>query len=198
MRFPAFHRRPVPSMRFRRVVARSRRALAGAAASCASLLVVPALGAALAQAADPAYKKTALVRFDSTLELAKPAADVWQKLCSAEGFCALGGFKTKAKAKRLEHVGDTVAASVWQDNGVLVCTMAVPGKELRVSWEPENGSYLCHKQVKLEATASGSTRLTFVDRYSDDKLDTVDATAKLVAAETTKALAAFKMLVEGK
>jgi hypothetical protein len=143
-------------------------------------------------------KKTALVLIPSRMELKAPAAKVWSTVCSLKGFSALTGFQPDpaAAARAFARMGDHFPASIWSDRGHLVVTAIIPGKELRVAWEPENAGYLCSKRILVTKTASGTT-LEMWDRYTDDQPN-VDETAKKVAAETAKAELAFRALLEAR
>lgn len=151
------------------------------------------LGAAVAQGA-LSVKKTSLITIPATFEVKASAEKVWTAVTSWEGFGALTGFKPTGPEKSFSKVGDSVAAQVWEDKGRLVVTELVPGKELRVAWEPANASYLCAKRVVLSPAGSG-TKVEYWDRYTDDQLN-ADETAKQVAADTEKAIAAFQRMAE--
>jgi hypothetical protein len=151
--------------------------------------------AAASQADSPTYKKSALIRVDAHVELKAPIAQAWAALVSPRGLAALTGNKADGM-KGLAKLGDSTAGMCATDKGDFVCTHAVEGKELRISFEPENASYLCENRITLESISSGSTRLVITDRYSDDQADTVDKTAKEVVAEMTRHLAAFQAIAE--
>jgi uncharacterized protein YndB with AHSA1/START domain len=140
------------------------------------------------------FKKTSLITIPQTIELKASPAAVWTALTTWEGFCTLTGFKPTGPQKNISKVGDSTAAQVWDDKGALVVTGLVPGKELRVSWEPENASYLCAKRVVLKPSAAGTT-VEYWDRYTDDQAD-ADATARKVVADTAQHVAAFRKMVE--
>jgi uncharacterized protein YndB with AHSA1/START domain len=159
------------------------------------LLLAAAVPAVRAQVETPTYKKSALVRVDARVELKAPIAQVWAALVSPQGLAALTGNKPDG-IKGLAKLGDATAAMCATDKGNFVCTHAVEGKELRITFEPENASYLCENRITLESISSGSTRLVITDRYSDDQADTVDKTAKEVVAEMTRHLAAFQAIAE--
>lgn len=153
-----------------------------------------AAAAAAASAAPIAVKKTALITIPAAIIVNAPAAKVWAAVTSLDGFGALTGFQATGGPKSFSKIGDTVPAKVWTDSGRLVVTEFVPEKELRVAWEPGNGSYLCSKRVVL-TPFSGGTRVEYSDRYTDDQPN-ADETATQVALETEKHLAAFKALAE--
>lgn len=92
------------------------------------------------------------------------------------------------------QLGQTVEAQVWEDKGLLVVTGFDPGKELRVTWEPKNASYLCAKRIVISPSGSG-TLVEYWDRYTDDQPN-VDETAKQVRDETVKAVSVFESLAK--
>lgn len=154
-----------------------------------------AFAAATALSAPPlAPKKTALITIPATVSVNAPPAKVWAAVTSLDGFGALTGFAATGGPKSFAKIGDAVPAKVWTDTGRLVVTELMPEKELRVSWEPANGSYICSKRVVLSPSAGGTT-LAYWDRYTDDQPN-ADETARQVAAETEKHIAAFKALAE--
>ena len=148
--------------------------------------------AAFVCAAD--FKKTSLITIPETIEVKAPPASVWTVLTSWEGFGALTGFQPTGSEKKFSKVGDSVAARVWDDRGTLVVTGLVPQKEIRVTWEPENASYLCAKRIVVKPSAGGTT-LEYWDRYTDDQPN-ADETARKVASATAQHVAAFRKLVE--
>jgi hypothetical protein len=151
--------------------------------------------AAASQAEAPTVKRSALVRVDSHIDLKAPVDRVWSALVSPQGLAALTGNKLDG-IKGLAKLGDATAAMCATDKGDFVCTHAVEGKELRLSFEPENASYLCENRITLESLPGGKTRLAITDRYSDDQADSVDKTAKEVSAEMTRHLVAFQAIAE--
>jgi uncharacterized protein YndB with AHSA1/START domain len=161
-----------------------------------ALTALPLLGfaAAAAFATPIAAKKTALITIPGSIVVNAPPAKVWAAVTSLDGFGALTGFQATGGAKSFATIGDAVPAKVWTDAGRLVVTELVPEKELRVAWEPGNASYLCSKRVVL-SPFPGGTRVEYTDRYTDDQPN-ADETARQVAQETEKHLAAFKALAE--
>jgi uncharacterized protein YndB with AHSA1/START domain len=158
------------------------------------LALVIAIGALAADAAHGGLsaKKTALITIPATLELKAPPAKVWSVVTSVDGFTALTGFK--ASGGRFSKIGDSVPGQAWEDKGRLVVTEFVPEKELRVTWEPAQGHYLCQKRIVLTPT-SGGTRLEYWDRYTDDQPN-ADQTAQQVVAESERLIEGFRKMVE--
>jgi len=140
------------------------------------------------------FKKGALITIPANFQLKAPPSAVWTALTSWEGFGALTGFQPAGPEKSFTKVGDSVSAKVWDDRGTLVVTGFSPQKEVRVTWEPGNASYLCAKRVVLTPSAGG-TKLEYWDRYTDDQPN-ADETARKVAADTQQHIAAFRKMVE--
>lgn len=158
-----------------------------------SFSAAASLGAVLLAAPLP-VRKTALVTIPATITVNAAPSKVWGVLTSLDGFGTLTGFHATGGAKSFTKIGDAVPARVWSDSGRLVVTELVPEKELRVAWEPAKGHYICSKRIVLSPSGAG-TSLEYWDRYTDDQPN-ADETAKQVAAETEKQIAAFRALVE--
>ena len=139
-------------------------------------------------------KKTALVTIPATFTVDAPPQKVWDALVSADGFGTLTGFHATGGAKSFTKIGDAVPAQVWSDSGRLVVTELVSGKELRVTWEPAKGHYLCSKRIVLSPAGAG-TSLEYWDRYTDDQPN-ADETARKVVADTAQHVATFRKMVE--
>ncbi len=152
-----------------------------------------ALGAGVAYGA-LTVKKGTLVTIPATFEVKAAPAKVWTAVTSWEEFSALTGFKPTGPEKSFSKVSDSVAAQVWEDKGRLVVTGLAPEKELRVTWEPANASYLCAKRIVLTSSDAGA-KVEYWDRYTDDQPN-AEETAKQVAADTEKAIEAFKKMAE--
>jgi hypothetical protein len=160
------------------------------------LLLAAGIPALASQVEMPTSKRSALVRIEGHVDLQRTPAQVWSALVSPKGLAALTGVQLPDSAQGIAKVGDSTTASVWSDKGTLVCTQAVEAKELRISFEPENASYVCADRILLEPARGGGTRLAITDRYSDDHMDTVDKTSKEVAAEMSRHLSAFQAVAE--
>jgi hypothetical protein len=153
-----------------------------------------AFAAALAGASAADFKKTALITIPQTIELKASPASVWSALTTWQGFGTLTGFQPTGMEKGFSKVGDSVAAQVWEDKGTLVVTGLLRERELRVTWEPANASYLCAKRIVVKPSAGGTT-LEYWDRYTDDQPN-ADETARKVVADTAQHVAAFRRMVE--
>ena len=140
--------------------------------------------------------KSTLVKIQSQVLIKATPAHVWQVLTTTEGLGALTGVKGLESGKTVAKVGDAFTGTIWSDTGALACTFFLAGKELRVAFEPTTGGYLCQDRILVQQDPSNGTMLTLLDRYTDDKTDTVDKTAATVATEMTAHLDAFRVMVE--
>jgi hypothetical protein len=140
--------------------------------------------------------KSTLVKIQSQVLIKATPAHVWQVLTTTEGLGTLTGIKGLESGKTITKVGDAFNGTVWSDSGSAACTFFLAGKELRVAFEPTTGGYLCQNRIMVQQDPSGGTMLTVLDRYTDDKTDTVDKTAATVSADLTTHLDAFRVMVE--
>ncbi len=143
-------------------------------------------------------QKGTLVTVSGTFEIKAPPEKVWKTISSVAGFCALTGFKpdTGQNTLAFTKIGDHVSAQIWGDKGHLIATVVEQKKELRVTWDPSGGHYLCAKRIVLKPSGQGTT-VEYWDRYSDDQpAAKVDETLKQVTAETKTAIETFRTLAE--
>ncbi len=161
--------------------------------ACAAILV----GVAAARGDVKAVKKGAAVTIESHLDLKAAPAKVWATLTSMEGLCALTGYNVAGplKQRSIAKLGETMPAQARAETGRFFVTGFLPEKELRVTWEPASGAYLCGQRITLSATPSGGTALDYSERYTDDQPN-VDETAAKAREHAAKGIEAFRALVE--
>jgi uncharacterized protein YndB with AHSA1/START domain len=141
-------------------------------------------------------KKGALVVVSGSTEVKAPKAKVWKALTSADGLAAIAGFKFDTKPpKPLKEVGDHFSGQLSGDKGVFVATTVRPEEELRLTWAPAEGHYLCACRVLLKPSATGTT-VEYTDMYTDEKPAQVDENAKSTTKDMTSSLEKFKALAE--
>jgi hypothetical protein len=121
---------------------------------------------------------------------------VWAILTDLPKFSSVMGIEYKGAAKRLEKVGDSAPVKYGGDTGVWILVYAKPGSELRYSWEPDNGSYLCQERWILTPAGKG-TKISYEDRYTESGPQTAEAIAEQVKSYN-QALARLKTTCEGK
>jgi len=158
-------------------------------------LTLVAAAATQARAVAPVSKST-LVKIQAQVLIKANPARVWQVLTTTDGLSILTGFKGLEAGKTITKVGDSFNATLWSDSGSAACTFFLAEKEMRVNFEPATGGYLCQNRITIALDPSNGTMLTVLDRYSDDKTETVDKTAATVAAELNAHLDAFRVRVE--
>jgi hypothetical protein len=149
-----------------------------------------------AAAASAATTHTALSgqRFAGDVVVNAPPDKVWTALVEGGALAKLLGFEAKAPAQ-LAKVGDS-AGVVLVDPGTLVVSLAKPGAELRLYFEPDNGTYICQDRIVLTADGKG-TKVSYEARYTESgaqKPEDLKAQAKKI----DDGLAALKAAVEAK
>lgn len=168
--------------------------------SLAAVLAV-ALAPLLAAPAIAAWKQVPVVRLTSETDIAAPAAAVWTHLTAGKNlvtWCPV--WKTPANARAgIAKVGDVLDyTDEWGNGGRSIVTYLVRNRELRVTHEPTNGSYMCQAKILLEARGA-VTHVTYVEQYTDEsKPADLEATAGKMEGEMSATLAALKKAVERK
>jgi len=165
-------------------------------------LPVVCLVSSLAVLGSPAraeYKQIPVVRHVVSTEVAAPAAVVWAQLTQGKNlvtWCPVWKSPRNAKVA-LSRVGDMLDfTDDYGHGGRSVVTYLARGKEIRLSHEPNDGSYLC--QAKLTLTPKGrATVVQFMEQYTDESSPgDLDATAKKMETEMGATLAALKKSAE--
>lgn len=161
------------------------------------LLALALLGPAMPAGAD--IKTIPVVCLTAEVEIKAPPATVWAQLTEGKNlvtWCPVWK-NGKNAAVRLTKVGDSLDfTDQWGNGGRSVVTFWAPERELRVTHEPENGSYLCQARVSLSAGGAG-TRLAWVERYTDESPEADrTATATRMTAEMKTTLATLRTRAE--
>jgi uncharacterized protein YndB with AHSA1/START domain len=121
---------------------------------------------------------------------------VWAVLTDLQKFSGIMGLEYKGAAKKMEKVGDNAPVKFGGDTGAWILVYAKPGSELRYSWEPDNGSYLCQERWILTPAGKG-TKVSYEDRYTESGAQTAEAIAEQIKSYN-QALAKLKAMCEGK
>lgn len=132
----------------------------------------------------------ALIRVEAAVDIDASPAEVWGALLSSAGQSALTGFKPDQAGAALTGVGQALHGTGAYDKGTVAITRLVPEQELRISWDPDHGGYLCQSRFRLEAKGKG-TRVTAQDWYSEDKPAQAEANREGARKGLEKGLAAF-------
>jgi hypothetical protein len=140
-------------------------------------------------------KDLALVRMEKSIDLKGAPAEIWEKLVSPAGQMALGGFKSDLSPVAFTKIGDNQHGACQGDKGTLVVTHYMAGKEIRISFDPDNGAYVCQTRVSISASGTG-THLVFQDWYSEEKAEMKEKNRSEAEKGIQAALEAFKKMAE--
>jgi len=140
-----------------------------------------------------------VVRLTLEAEIAAPPETVWKHLTTGKNlvtWCPVWKSETNASVV-LTKVGDSLDfTDAWGNGGRSVVTFLAAGKELRVTHEPNDGSYLCASRVTIAAAGKG-TRLTWVEQYTDESAEADrNATAAKMTEDMQASIEALKQGVE--
>ncbi len=122
-------------------------------------------------------KKTGIVRgvrydplggriFTSSTTVKASPRDAFKKLMDCKTLCAVLDAKMQKCPAAIGKVGAAATMEIMGDKGTLLTTRVVPDKEIRLTWDPDNGTYIC--QVRFELASSGTgTKISFSDRFTE-------------------------------
>lgn len=147
------------------------------------------------------WKQIPVVRLTSEADIAAPPVAVWTYLTTGKNlvtWCPVWKNASNAKVT-IAKVGDVLDfTDEFGNGGRSVVTYLDRGKELRVSHEPTNGSYMCQAKLIL-APRGAMTHVTYVEQYTDEsKAEDLQATAGKMEGEMAATMAALKKAVERK
>ncbi len=151
------------------------------------------ISAVLALGAAPATLPS--VRLTEDVEVAAPPARVWEQVTVGRHlvvWCPVWKSEGNTTA-RISAVGDVLQfRDAWGNRGRSVVTYLVPLQEVRVTHEPDDGSYVCQARLVLTPTAKG-TRVRWMETYTDDSPPKDrDATAQKTLREMRESLTRLK------
>ncbi len=104
----------------------------------------------------------------------------WQVLTNVMEFCDIMGYKYLDGDRSFDRVGAMSRVEDWGETGNLILTKMITAKELRIGWEPENGSYFCSERWIL-TTEGNNTRVSFVLRYSESGKQSAESIREQIA-----------------
>jgi hypothetical protein len=155
----------------------------------------------VAGAAGASHRQIPVVRIEVEQSIAAPPGVIWGHLTQGKNFVAwCPMWKSAANARTdLAKVGDVLDfTDQWGNGGRSIVTYFVKDKELRMTHEPNDGSYMCQARLML-VPAGPVTKVMYVDQYTDEsKPEDLEATATKMNAEMATELTALKKSCEGK
>lgn len=161
--------------------------------SCFMLLVVITAGAGFAQVVNSALPGQ---RFSGEIAVNATQEVVWSLLTDVQKSFPLMGYSYLRGFNRFMQVGDAALMKSGDDTGEVVATYMEPMKEVRYTFDPKNGSYLCQQQWKV-TTAAGTTKIFFVERYTESGRQR-SAQIRAQIRDFNEGLKRLKMMAEGK
>ena len=125
------------------------------------VLALAASVLSLMHATYAAHQQIPVVRLVSEAQIAAPPAAVWASMTTGKNlvtWCPV--WKSPSNARiAITKVGDVLDfTDEYGNGGRSVVTYLEKNKELRVSHEPSNGSYLCQAKLILMAQGGGTKR----------------------------------------
>jgi uncharacterized protein YndB with AHSA1/START domain len=134
-------------------------------------------------------------RFKGEIVVSASPEDVWAVITDTRKVGEVLQYQYLSGATTFTSLGDHARFKVWGDEGTLFLVYATPGKELRVSWVPDNGSYLCQERWTLTREGDG-TKITYESRYTESGAQSDEELARQVKG-SEKMLKRLKKTVEG-
>lgn len=104
--------------------------------------------------------------FEAKIMVDAPQEEVWNLLTDVPRLAKIMTYQYLSGAARMENVGDHARVKVWGDAGEFVTVFIKAKSEVRYSWEPDNGSYLCQERWALAASGK-QTEISYLDRYTE-------------------------------
>jgi hypothetical protein len=143
-------------------------------------------------------KKVSGQEFTGSIEIAKDPKAIWAVLTDGIKQAQALGFEQRGGSKKLEKIGDSsqVFIKAFNDAGTFTVTYVKPMTELRLMFEPENGTYVCSDRWLLEPAGKG-TKLTHRQLYTESGPQTA-AEIQSQIKTLNEALAKLKSTIEGK
>lgn len=153
--------------------------------------------AAPAIAQEAANTKLGAQEFTGTVTVSKSPQSVWSMLTKVSFSAEATGFVREKGSTTFAKVGDSarVKLTEWGDTGTFAVTHVTRGKELRISFDPDNGSYICQDRWQLSPEGKG-TKITLTQTYTESSPQTKADIDKQVE-QTKEKMARVKALVDG-
>lgn len=160
------------------------------------LVIVSVLGP-YANAQEASNKKLGGQEFTGSVEVSKAPNAVWGKLTQARFLAKAIGSDYEKGSKTFAKVGDAarVKLNYSNDAGMYVVTHANPSKDLRMSFDPDNGSYICQFRLELSPVGKG-TKITVTETYTESGPQAA-AEIKKQTAQWRARMENIKAVVEG-
>ena len=120
---------------------------------------------------------------------------VWSVLTNSELLSETLDYQFISGKKRVQSVGDAARVKVWGDGCTYLLTYVDLNKELRLSLEPDNGSYICRCRWILTPAGKG-TKVQVIEEYTESGTQSTESLQGQVE-DWEKTLAELKEKAEG-
>lgn len=130
------------------------------------LSIAAGLVAAVAARAQVQNSKITGQSFTCTTTIKAAPAVVWAQLTDAQNLSKVLDYEYTGPAFKFSRLGDNVRMTSMGDTGTLILTYIKPGSELRYTWEPDNGSYICQQRWTV-APDGKMVKATLIERYTE-------------------------------
>lgn len=140
-----------------------------------------------------------VVRLSVSAEIAADPGQVWDYMTTGKNlvnWCPY--WKTPENAAiKLSSVGDVLEfKDDWGNGGRSIVTFINAPVELRISHDPNDGSYMCQSRLTLSATGKG-TEIRYIEQYTDESTpEDLKATAASMETAMRETLETLRKGVE--
>ena len=140
------------------------------------------------------YTQTAFVTISVNADIAADRAKVWKQIIRKDVLIKMIGLEGATGSETMGEPGSTLCGRMGGEAGNLVVTHAMIDNEVRYSWEPDHGGYVCHITLKLTPMGKG-TKVTLTDAYSEEKPAMLEKNAKDTRMHLSQSLESLKKSV---
>jgi uncharacterized protein YndB with AHSA1/START domain len=161
-----------------------------------SNVLAVALMAATAVSAQVGNSKLSGQSFKGATVVNASSEKVWAILTNPKHLPELLEYELLETARKLDKLGSNLKLKALGDPGRMFLTYSKPLSELRFSWQPDNGTYLCQEEWTLKKSGKG-TKITYQTRYTESGPQSKEDIAAQVKAGNDM-LVRLKKLCESK
>lgn len=140
------------------------------------------------------YTQTAFITVAVNGEVPSAPRKIWDKVITREGLVKIVGLQEPQGDDNMGQIGSKLCGKLGGEMGSLVITYVSLENEIRYSWEPDHGGYVCHITFKFAPSGKG-TKVTVADAYSDEKPGMVEKNAQDTRAHLAQTIEALKQVV---
>jgi len=110
-------------------------------------------------------KKLSGQSFTAEITVNCEASKVWGILTDLQKISEIMQYDYSGEQK-FSDLGANEQLKIWGDTGTYIMTYNKPQTELRLTWDPDNATYLCQSRWHL-TEAGKTTKVLFEERYTE-------------------------------